>query len=108
MSNPVYELRQYRTFPGRRDDLVRIMDEEVIPFQRECGLDVVGTFIAADDPDLYVWIRRFDDIESRDRITKAIYESERWKREFDGPIREMIDYSRVRVTTLHEAQAKVS
>lgn len=108
MSSPIYELRQYRTFPGRRDDLVRLMEEEVIPFQRQCGIDVVGTFIAADDPDLYVWIRRFNDFESRDRITKAIYGSDRWKRAFDGPLREMIDYSRIRVTTMNEAQTTVS
>ena len=105
MSNYVYELRQYRTFPGKRDEFVRLMNDEVIPFQRECGVDVVGTFVSADDPELYVWIRRFEDLEARDRVSEAIYTNSRWKEDFDGPIRDMIDYSRVRVTTLNDASS---
>ncbi len=75
----LYELRQYRVRPGRRDEWVRLMDEVIIPFQVAKGMTIVGTFLTEDDPDLYVWIRRFDDEADRDHLYEAVYESDEWK-----------------------------
>ena len=62
-----FELRQYRILPGKRDEWVRFMDEVIIPFQVAKGMTIVGAFVAEEDPDLYVWIRRFED-ESEDVV----------------------------------------
>ena len=59
------ELRQYRCRPGKRDEFVRYMEETLIPFQVSKGVVVVGSFIDEEDPDGYVWIRRFDSEEDR-------------------------------------------
>ena len=47
-----FELRQYRIKGGQRKAFVKHMEEEVIPFQIEKGMVVVGSFIAREEDDL--------------------------------------------------------
>ncbi|MEV0298671.1 hypothetical protein [Nocardia sp. NPDC050710] len=54
------------------------MAEVIIPFQVSKGVSVTATFITDDDPDGYVWIRRFDDEAQRIALNVAVYDSERW------------------------------
>ena len=75
----LFELRQYRVRLGRREEWVRFMEEVIIPFQVAKGMNIVGSFVAEDDPDLYVWIRRFEDESERQRLYDAVYDSEHWK-----------------------------
>ena len=42
----LFELRQYRIKDGKRDQWVRLMEEQIIPFQTSKGVVVVGSFIA--------------------------------------------------------------
>ncbi len=56
--------------------MVKLMEEKVIPFQVSKGVVVVGSFVAMDDPDLYVWIRRFDSEEEAERLYKEVYHSD--------------------------------
>jgi quinol monooxygenase YgiN len=77
----LFELRQYRIRPGKRDEWVHLMEEVIIPFQASHGMVIVASFVAEEDPDLYVWIRRFDDEEDRKRLYAAVYESDTWKNE---------------------------
>ena len=53
----LFELRQYRILPGQRDTWVRFMEDVLIPFQVSKGMVIVGSFVAEEDDDLYVWIR---------------------------------------------------
>ncbi|GAB2964235.1 NIPSNAP family protein [Nonomuraea fastidiosa] len=80
-----YEIRRYQAKPGRRDEWVRYMEDVVIPFQTAQGMDVTASFVDAEDPDGYVWIRRFDDEEEKKALYEAVYESDRWKNEI-GPV----------------------
>ena len=94
------ELRQYRTEPGTRDRLVAVMEDQVIPFQSSKGMVIVGSFVVEDDPDAYVWIRRFDDEAQRVAQYAAVYESDHWKTviapQFVGVlIRESINVTRL-------------
>src|SRR5436190_1832985 len=41
----LFELRQYRILPGRRPEWATLMDEVIVPFQTEKGMDIVGTFL---------------------------------------------------------------
>lgn len=75
----LWELREYRAKPGKRDELVRWMEDEVIPFQISKGMVIAGSFVGEDQDDLYVWIRRFDDEEHRKALYQAVYESDHWK-----------------------------
>ena len=69
-----FELREYRTLPGQRENWVRFMEEEIIPFQVSKGMVILGSFVGEEEDDLYVWIRRFESEEERENLYAAVYE----------------------------------
>jgi NIPSNAP len=75
---PIIELRQYTLHPGKRDVLIELFDREFIESQEALGMSVVGQFRDLDDPDHYVWLRGFQDMDSRAEALKAFYQ--------DGPV----------------------
>jgi hypothetical protein len=81
------------------------MEEKIIPFQTSKGMVAVGGFVALDEPDLYVWMRRFENEEEAERLYKEVYESEYWKKEIKPEADEMLDRERMRVVRL-EATSK--
>ncbi|SEQ92565.1 NIPSNAP family protein [Lentzea albida] len=93
-----YEIRRYQTRPGRRDDWVRYMENVVIPFQVEQGMSVTASFVDEEDPDGYVWIRRFADEEERIALYANVYESERWQQEIGPAVRELLLVDQIKVT----------
>jgi hypothetical protein len=96
----LFELRQYRAHPGQRDRLVEMMETEIIPFQVAKGMVIVGSFVGEEDPDLYVWIRRFDSEEQRITQYAAVYESDVWKNDFAVRIPEILNRESIQVTRL--------
>lgn len=100
----LYELRQYWAKPGRRDDLVELMEKRILPMQIAGGVDLVGSFVGSEDTDAYVWIRRWESTEQRDRITAAVYGSEEWTEELLPAVRELMDRDRTTVTLLAPTQ----
>lgn len=103
----LFELRRYRCQPGRRDEFARYMDETLIPFQVSMGVVVVGSFIDREDPDGYVWIRRFDTEEDRERIYEEMYGSDRWKSELLPTVGEMVHREESVITQLHPTPKSV-
>ena len=100
-----FELRQYRILNGQMDRWVRLMEEKIIPFNVSKGIVVTGSFMGQEEKDLYVWIRRFESEEERERQYKEVYESEYWKNEIKPETNEMLDRPRMLVTRL-EATSK--
>jgi hypothetical protein len=96
----LFELRQYRMRPGQRDNWVNFMESVIIPFQISKGMVVVGSFIGETDPDLYVWIRRFEDEQERERLYEAVYQSDYWKNEVAPKTSEMMDREQMVITRL--------
>ncbi|MCL5999394.1 MAG: NIPSNAP family protein [Chloroflexi bacterium] len=103
----LFELRQYRIKDGKRNEWVKLMEEEIIPFQTSKGVVVIGSFIAEQEPDLYVWIRRFDSEEERQRIYKAVYESDEWVNVIKPKTDLLLDRSRIAVTRLEPTSKSV-
>ena len=91
-----FELRQYRTLPGQRENWVKFMEEEIIPFQVSKGMVVMGSYVGQEEDDLYVWVRRFDNEEERKRLYEAVYESDHWKNQ----VPKMLDRDKIVVTRL--------
>ena len=102
-----FEFRQYRIKDGRRDEWVKLMEEEVIPFQTSKGMVVAGSFTGEQEPDLYVWIRRFDSEEERLQLYKAVYESDQWINVIKPKIDTMLDRPRIVVTRLNPTPKSV-
>lgn len=103
----LFELRQYRVYPGQRDRWVKFMEEMIIPFQVSKGMVVVGSFVADDDPDAYVWIRRFENEQEREQLYKAVYESDHWKNEIAPRVSEMLDRPQMVITRLQPTPRSV-
>lgn len=95
-----FELREYHCQPGKRDEWVKLMEEEVIPYQISKGMVVVGSFVAEQDDDTYIWIRRFASEEERVALYKAVYENDFWQKEMSPRIGNLLDRSRTKVTRL--------
>jgi NIPSNAP protein len=89
------ELRQYKLVPGKRDVLIELFERELVETQEAVGMDVVGTFRDADDPDRFVWLRGFPDMESRARSLAAFYGGPVWKAHRDVANATMIDSDNV-------------
>ena len=103
----LFELRQYWTHPGRRDDWVRFMEEVVIPFQVSKGMVICGSFVQEDDPDAYVWLRRFDDETQREALYEAVYQSPEWTDEIGPQVPDMLKREEIKVTRLIPTPASV-
>jgi len=96
----IFELRQYRTKPGQRERWVKWMEEKIIPYQVSLGVTVLGSFISDEDPDLYVWLRRFDSEQERQRLYAEMYESPTWINEIKPVNEGMIIREKIQVTRL--------
>jgi len=91
----VVELRQYTLHPGARDTLIRLFDEHFVEGQERCGMRVIGQFRDLDDPDRFVWLRGFADMESRTRALEAFYGGPVWKEHGPAANTTMVDHTDV-------------
>jgi len=64
----IFELRRYRLKPGQREGWVKWMEEKIVPYQVALGAGVLGSLVGEEDPDLCVWIRRFESERERARL----------------------------------------
>ena len=95
-----FDLRQYKPHPGKLAEWVKIMEEEIIPFQVSKGMVICGSYEGETDKEVYVWIRRFDTEEQRVQQYKDVYESEFWKTQIDPRVSDYLDRPAIKVTRL--------
>jgi len=95
-----FELRQYSIRPGKKDAWVRMMEDEIIPFQQSQGMVIVGSFTGEEDESVYVWVRRFDSEEERERLYEAVYQSDTWKNIIGPKIPDLMDREGIIVTRI--------
>ncbi|GAA5070728.1 NIPSNAP family protein [Nocardia iowensis] len=89
---PVVELRQYTLRPGTRDVLIELFDRELVETQEAVGMRIVAQFRDEDDPDRFVWVRAFRDIESRGAALTAFYvDGETWRTHAPAARATMVD-----------------
>jgi hypothetical protein len=92
-----YELRQYKIRPGKMDAWLQVMENEIIPFQVAKGMVITGSFRGETDDAVYVWIRRFESEQDRERLYAAVYESDHWKNVITPRVGELIDREAINV-----------
>ena len=95
-----HELRQYSIHPGRMDEWVEFMENDIIPFQVSKGMVITGSWRGEEDDTVYVWMRRFESESERERLYRAVYESDYWKNEVAPRVTELMDRSAIRVTRI--------
>lgn len=75
----VIELRQYITYPGKRDDLFTLFEREFIESQEEVGIRVLGQFRDINDPHRFTWLRGFSGMPARKQALSDFYFGALWK-----------------------------
>jgi hypothetical protein len=76
---PVVELRQYTLKPGRRDDLIALFEEYFIEGQEKYGARIIGQFRNRTNPDQFIWLRGFADMEARRQALQGFYYGPIWQ-----------------------------
>lgn len=98
----IIELRQYTTYPGKRDALIELFEREFIESQEATGMQLVGQFRDLGDPNRYVWLRGFPDMPVRARALGAFYGGPVWRAHRDAANATMYDSDNVLL--LHPAR----
>ena len=102
-----FELREYRTLPGQRENWVAFMEEEIIPFQVSKGMVILGSFTGEEEDDLYIWIRRFESEAQREKLYEAVYQSDRWVNEIGPKVPQMLDRDKIVVRRIEATPRSV-
>lgn len=97
VSMAFYELRQYFVRPGKMDEWVKIMEEEIIPFQVSKGMVICGSFRGETDDSAYIWIRRFHSEAEREAQYKAVYETDYWKTKIAPRVPDFLDREKTHI-----------
>ncbi len=97
----LFELRRYTIEPGQRERFVQLMEETIIPFQTSKGMVILGSFVAEEDDQTYVWIRRFRSEEEREQLYDAVYNSDYWRDEVAPQVGSMMNRESIQVTRLN-------
>jgi hypothetical protein len=86
-----FELRQYTIKPGKMDEFVKLMEEEIIPFQVAQGMVINGMFRGEQDETKFVWIRRFESEREREELYQKVYQSDHWKTAIGPRVPDMLE-----------------
>lgn len=76
---PIVELRQYTMYPGKRDELISLFEDRFIESQEATGMRIAATFRDLADPDRFVWVRGFADMQKRHDALAAFYYGPVWQ-----------------------------
>ncbi|MFZ6708392.1 NIPSNAP family protein [Undibacterium sp. TC9W] len=75
----IVELRQYVTYPGKRDALISLFEKHFIESQEEAGICVLGQFRDINDPYRYTWLRGFPNMDARKQALTDFYSGKTWQ-----------------------------
>ncbi|RAZ90646.1 NIPSNAP family protein [Mesorhizobium hawassense] len=91
LASPIVEFRQYTLKPGQCETLIALFDREFVETQEATGMTVIGQFRDLDRPDMFVWLRGFEDMEARRNALTAFYGGPVWAAHRDAANATMID-----------------
>jgi hypothetical protein len=93
----VIELRDYTLHPGRRDELIALFEREFVESQEALGMRVIATFRDLDQPNHFVWLRGFTDMDARRTALEAFYDGPVWSAHGRAANATMVDSDNVRL-----------
>jgi NIPSNAP len=82
--SPIVDLRMYTHQPNKRDDFIKLFEDQFIETQEAVGIQVIGQFYDLDDPNRCIWMRGFNDMVARKESLTAFYTGPVWK-EYRNP-----------------------
>ena len=102
-----YELRRYTVHKGKMKQWVKLMEEEIIPFQTSMGMVISGSFTVEKSDTLYIWLRRFASEAERKRLYAKVYGSAHWKKVIDPKVKALLDIPSIVVERLSPTAVSV-
>ncbi|MGA9391349.1 MAG: NIPSNAP family protein [Candidatus Sulfotelmatobacter sp.] len=87
----IIEMRTYKTKPGKRAEFLEIFRSRSIPAHSEIGMKILGPFLSVEDPDTFIFLRGFPDIDSREPMKAKFYEGQLWKTELEKVLMPMLE-----------------
>lgn len=99
---PIVELRQYTLHPRQRDVLIELFERAFIEPQQAMGIAVIGQFRDLEDPNRFVWLRGFPDMDKRLTALQAFYGGPVWQKYREVANATMVDSDNVLL--LHPAR----
>lgn len=93
--SPVIELRQYDLHPGTRNTLIDIFDRHFVEGQEVEGMAIIGQFRDLDNPDSFVWLRGFAEMETRKKALTGFYSGSVWMKHRDTANATMVRFDNV-------------
>lgn len=93
--SPIVDLRMYTHQPNRRDDFIKIFEDQFIETQEAVGIQVIGQFYDLNDPNRCVWLRGFNDMSARKESLTTFYTGPIWKALRDKTNATLIDSDNV-------------
>lgn len=91
----VLELRNYLLRPGATGDFIRYFEEHFLDSQRNEGIYPLGQFEVVGEPDRFVWIRGFQDMQARLRGLSGFYGGAFWQARRDEANAMMLEHHNV-------------
>ena len=89
------------------ENWLKVMQEEIIPFQVGKGMVIAASFRGEDDDSVYVWIRRFENEAERERLYDEVYGSDYWKDDVSPRLSSMLDREAMVVTRLTPTEMSI-
>jgi hypothetical protein len=78
VDNEVFELRNYKVDPARRQEFIDHFERRLIHTQEAEGIAILGQFEVVGEPDRFVWIRGFPNMRSRAASLSAFFGGKAW------------------------------
>jgi len=95
LCSPIVELRQYTHHPGQRDVLIELFERVFIETQETLGITVIGQFRDLEDPNRFVWLRGFPDMDKRLAALRALYGGPMWQKHREEANATLVDSDNV-------------
>ena len=112
-----FELRIYQVFPRKMTEWLQLMENTIIPFQVSKGMIINGSFKETsldrfhlengkrvmktlENRNLYIWIRRFKNLDHKQKLYKDVYESDEWINKIAPKVEKLIDRNTIAVHNL--------
>lgn len=99
----IIKLREYKIKPGKTEQWLNWMHEELLPYQRSKGMRIINTYLHQDPngTDYFIWLREFDDEKARKEIYALTYNTW-WIEEIRPKVFELIEQDAIKVKLIHQ------
>ena len=102
-----FELRTYKIFPGKMKEWLNYMEKTIIPFQVGKGMVIHGSFTLDQDKETYIWIRRFENKNHKEKLYNDVYKSDVWVNEIGPKVATLIDRDAIIVKNLKSTELSI-